>query len=98
MIRNVIVRAVPQPEDRLREIREDSLGLNLRDLEIAVETLPQVTRYSATKEINLFALFSDTGRSDGRVVGVLVGGTDTDVGRTLLAVPAAEAIRLLQGG
>ncbi len=35
---------------------------------------------------------------DGRVVGVLVGGTDTDVGRTLLAVPAPEAIRLLQGG
>ena len=69
-LRNVIVRAVPQPEDRLREIREDSLGLNLRDLEIAVETLPQVARYSASKEINMFALFSDTGRSDGRVVGV----------------------------
>jgi putative ABC transport system permease protein len=69
-LRNVIVRALPQPEDRLREIREDSLGLNLRDLEIAVETLPRVVSYSAVKEINLFALFSDTGRSDGRVVGV----------------------------
>ncbi len=35
---------------------------------------------------------------DGRVVGILVGGTESDVGRTLLAVPAPEAIRLLEGG
>jgi len=35
---------------------------------------------------------------DGHVVAVLVGGTETDLGKTLLAVPAAEAVRLLEGG
>jgi S1-C subfamily serine protease len=35
---------------------------------------------------------------DGKVVGILVGGTGTDVERTLLAVPASDAIRLLGKG
>ena len=69
-LRNVIVQAVPQPEDRLPEIREDSLGLNRRDLEVAVETLPQVDRFAALKEISVFSLFSDSGRSDAQVFGV----------------------------
>ncbi len=72
-LRNVLIEAVPQPEDRLKEIREDSLGLSLRDLEIALETLPQVTRHSALKKINVFSLFSATGRSTGEVVGVSPG-------------------------
>ena len=50
-LRNVIVRAVPQPEDRLREIREDSLGLNLRDLEIALETVPGVASEGYAKHL-----------------------------------------------
>ena len=69
-LRNVIVEAVPQPEERLREVRKDSLGLSLRDLEVALETLPQVTRHTALKRISTFSLFSDVGRSDARVLGV----------------------------
>ncbi len=72
-LRNVLIESVPQPEDRLKEIREDSLGLSLRDLEIALETLPQVTRHSALKKINVFSLFSATGRSTGEVLGVSPG-------------------------
>ncbi len=72
-LRNVLIESVPQPEDRLKEIREDSLGLSLRDLEIALETLPQVSRHSALKKINVFSLFSATGRSTGEVLGVSPG-------------------------
>lgn len=35
---------------------------------------------------------------DGKVVGILVGGTESDTGRTLFAVPASDALRLLAGG
>ncbi len=69
-LRNIIVEAIPQPDERLTEIRKDSLGLTLRDLEIATETLPQVVRSTAIKRINVHALFSDTGRSDAQVLGV----------------------------
>jgi putative ABC transport system permease protein len=69
-LRNVIVEAVPQPEERLKEIREDSQGLRLRDLEIAVETLPPVRRHAARKEIGTYAIFSDHGSSDGEVLAV----------------------------
>lgn len=35
---------------------------------------------------------------DGRVIGILVGGTESDAGRMLFAVPASDALRLLAGG
>ena len=35
---------------------------------------------------------------DGRVIGILVGGTEGEVGRTLLAVPASDAVRLIGEG
>jgi putative ABC transport system permease protein len=69
-LRNVIVEAIPQPEERLREVREDSLGLSVRDLEIALETLPQVVRHTAIKEVSVHSIFSDGGRSDAQVLGV----------------------------
>jgi len=75
-LRNVIIQAVPQPEDRLSEIRKDSLGLSRRDLEVALETLPQVTRSTSVKQISTFSIFSDTGRSNARVVGVSPGHFD----------------------
>jgi putative ABC transport system permease protein len=69
-LRNVIVEAVEQPSERLSEIREDSLGLSLRDLEVAIETVPSLRRHSASKRIDVYSLFSDTGRSEGQVTGV----------------------------
>ncbi len=69
-LRNVIVEAIPQPEERLRELREDSLGLSVRDLEIALQTLPQVVRHTAIKEVNVHSIFSDSGRSEAQVLGV----------------------------
>ncbi|RMF73471.1 MAG: FtsX-like permease family protein [Acidobacteria bacterium] len=69
-LRNVIVEAVEQPEERLKEIREDSLGLTLRDLEVALDTLPQVVAHTAIKEISVYGILSGEGRSDAAVFGV----------------------------
>ncbi|RMG42515.1 MAG: FtsX-like permease family protein [Acidobacteria bacterium] len=69
-LRNIIVEAVPQPEERLQEIREQSLGLNRRDWEIALETLPQVTRSAAVKRVNVYTLFAEGGQGDAEVLGV----------------------------
>jgi putative ABC transport system permease protein len=69
-LRNVIVEAVPQPDERLAEIREESLGLTLRDLEVAVDTLPQVARHAVVKTVTVFSVFADSGRSDAEVLGV----------------------------
>ncbi|UCF68958.1 MAG: ABC transporter permease [Acidobacteriota bacterium] len=88
-LRNVIVEAIAQPQERLAEIREDSLGLTRRDLEIALETLPQVGRSAALKRINVFTLFSDQGRSDAEVFGISpsylpMTGLELSIGRALL--------------
>lgn len=69
-LRNVIVEAIAQPEERMREIREESLGLSRRDLELALDTLPQVDRHAATKSISSYAVFSSKGQSDAEVLGV----------------------------
>jgi len=69
-LRNVIARAVPQPEEKLKDVREDSLGLSLGDLRAALETLPFVEEHSAIKRVATWALFSDEGRSDATVLGV----------------------------
>ncbi len=69
-LRNVIVEALPQPEEQLEELREDTLGLNLRDLEIALDTLPQIVRHTALKKISVWSLIADDGRSDAEVLGV----------------------------
>ena len=87
-LRNVIVQAEVHSDERLREIREDSLGLNIRDLEVSIATLPQVARYSGVKEINVFGLFADTGHSDGQLFGVeppyfSMGSLIVDRGRLL---------------
>ena len=99
-LRNVIVEATPQQETKLKEIREDSLGLNMRDLEVAKETLPQIVDSSGVKKINTFSIFSDGGRSDAEVLGVspshfAIGNLSTadgrafDVGDDRLTAPIA---------
>jgi putative ABC transport system permease protein len=69
-LRNVIVKAIPQEESKLKELREKSLGLTLRDLEAARETLPFAESDTALKRINTWALFSARGSSDAQALGV----------------------------
>ncbi len=70
-LRNVIVNAKALDKEELLEIRERSAGLSLRDVEIASETLPSVTGYSAGKVIHAFITFSEEGQSDATTYGVL---------------------------
>ncbi|MCP5050195.1 MAG: FtsX-like permease family protein [bacterium] len=69
-LRNIIVKEKVNSDDRLKEIRESSMGLTLQDLNAARETLPFLSSYNATKHINVYALFSHASGSDASVWGV----------------------------
>jgi len=68
-LRNIIVKSKPIADDSLKEIREDSLGLSLRDLEAARETLPFLSGYTALKQVRTYGLFNEFGKSDAQVLG-----------------------------
>lgn len=70
-LRNIIVKAKPAPDDMLAEIRESSIGLSLKDLEAARETLPFLSGYTAVKKIRTYALYNEHGKSDAVVLGVM---------------------------
>ena len=72
-LRTIRVEAVPQPEDRLREIRKDSTGLALHDLAVALEVLPRATGSAAAKRISVYALHGPGGDSEAEVLGVTPG-------------------------
>lgn len=72
-LRTIIVQAKTLPDEKLKEVREKSPGLTLRDLEVARETLPLLTGQSAQKKVALWALYSAFGRSEAKVIGVSPG-------------------------
>lgn len=69
-LRNLIVESKQFANDELKEIREESLGLTLADVEAAAATLPFVEDYSAERKVKTQSVYSDEGRSDANVVGV----------------------------
>lgn len=69
-VRNLVVNARTSDGEALKSIREHSIGLSLRDVESAKDTLPFVENWSAEKQIKTFSLFSLEGRSDAQVKGV----------------------------
>lgn len=69
-LRNIIVKAKTFDENRLKEIRETSMGVTLQDLNAARETLPFLTAYSALKQVSVYTLFSHGGAGDANVYGV----------------------------
>ena len=68
-LRNIIVKAKAFEEIKLKEIRENSPGLTLQDLNAARETLPFLSNYSASKQVKVYALFSGPGRATPRSGG-----------------------------
>ena len=70
-IRNIIIQAKEFKTEELRQIRTESLGLALRDVE-ALEVGPaRPNRWiSAKRVVKTFQVISETGRSDSRVLGV----------------------------
>lgn len=69
-VNNVILEGKRYSEDELSEIREESLGLNMGDVNAAQATLPFVTSYSAAKQVKVFDLYSDQHKSGADVYGV----------------------------
>ncbi len=69
-LRNIIVKEKTFDDNRLKEIRESSMGLTLQDLNAARETLPFLSSYSAARHVDVYVLFSHAGTSDASVWGV----------------------------
>ena len=69
-LRNLIVESKKFADDELREVRQESLGLTMADVEAASQTLPFVEDYSAEKYIKSQSVYSDQASADLSVVGV----------------------------
>jgi putative ABC transport system permease protein len=69
-VNNIIINAKDYEKEALSEIREESLGLNLGDVNAALATLPFVEGYSATKEIDVYDIYSDFNKSQAQALGV----------------------------
>ncbi len=69
-VNNIIVNAKQYEKDELVEIREESLGLNLGDVNAALATLPFVEGYSASKMVDVHDIYSDYNKSQAEVIGV----------------------------
>jgi putative ABC transport system permease protein len=69
-IRNIIIQAKEFKQEELRQIRTESMGLTLRDLEALSSVLTPPPLASAKRVVKAFQVLSETSRSDSRVLGV----------------------------
>ncbi len=70
-LRNIIVKDREFKDEDLKKIRENSLGLSLRDIQAISSVTPDIETYSARKRVKTFQIFSFKGKSDdSNVVGV----------------------------
>src|SRR5499426_2660931 len=70
-LRNVIVKDREFKDEDLKKIRENSLGLSMRDVKAIKDVTPDLEAYSARKRVKTFQIFSFKGKSDdSNVIGV----------------------------
>ncbi len=69
-IRNIIIQAKEFKAEELKQIRTESLGLALRDVEALESILQPKPQISAKRVVKTFQVISEKGRSDSRVLGV----------------------------
>ena len=69
-LRNIILREKPVDDEDLYTLRENSLGLSLRDLDGLESVSPELVSTSARKRIRTDQILSAQGRSQGQVLGV----------------------------
>ncbi len=84
-IRNIIIQAKEFKAEELRQIRTESLGVALRDVEALEAVLRPRPLVSAKRVVKTFQVVSEQGRSDSRVLGVSS------------TYPAIQNLTLLQG-
>ena len=69
-LHNLIIEGKDFNKDELKEIRQESRGLSLSDVDAATSTLTFVTNYSAEKKIKTHSVYSDYGKSNAMAAGV----------------------------
>jgi putative ABC transport system permease protein len=69
-IRNIIITAKDFKPEELKQIRVDSLGLHLRDVEAIEAVLRPRPMVTAKRVVKTWQVASEKGRSDSRVLGV----------------------------
>jgi len=69
-IRNIIIQAKEFKTEELRQIRAESLGVSLRDVEALEAVLKPKPLISAKRIVKTFQVVSERNRSDSRVIGV----------------------------
>jgi putative ABC transport system permease protein len=70
-LRNIIVRDREFKTEDLKKVRENSLGLSMRDVRAIQDVTPDLETWSARKRVKTFQIFSFKGKSDdSNVVGV----------------------------
>ena len=84
-IRNVIIQAKEFKQEELKQIRTESLGLALRDVDALQAVLQPKPMISAKRVVKTFQVFSEKGRADSRVLGVSS------------SYPAIQNLKLVQG-
>ena len=67
---NLIVKQTAPESGALHELREQSLGLTLSDVNAALNTLPFIESYSASKYVRIHDVYSDLAKSKAHVTGV----------------------------
>jgi putative ABC transport system permease protein len=84
-IRNIIIKAKEFKPEELKQIRTESLGLALRDVDALRAVLKPQPAISAKRVVKTFQVLSEKGRSDSRVLGVSS------------SYPAIQNLKVLQG-
>jgi putative ABC transport system permease protein len=84
-IRNIIIQAKEFKSEELKQIRTESLGVSMRDVEALQNILKPKPLISASRLIKTYQVNSDKTRSDSRVMGVSS------------TYPVIQNLKLLQG-
>ena len=84
-IRNIIIQAKEFKTEELRQIRTESLGVSLRDVEALQTILKPKPLISASRVVKTYQVNSEKARSDSRVLGVSS------------TYPRIQNLKLLQG-
>ena len=69
-IRNIIIQAKEFKTEELRQIRTESLGVSLRDVDALQTILKPKPLISASRLVKTYQIISEKARSDSRVLGV----------------------------
>jgi putative ABC transport system permease protein len=84
-IRNIIIQAKEFKTEELKQIRTESLGVSLRDVEALQTILKPKPLISASRLVKTYQVNSEKARSDSRVLGVSS------------TYPTIQSLKLLQG-